>query len=160
MIGWDEIGTVDLDPPFVVQHWLNASSTLAGSEQGARVIASPARYAYLDMKYDESTPIGLSWAGFVDVRTAYEWDPVLQGLSESDTLGVESPLWTETVIEVEDIDLLMFPRLLGHSEIGWSPRGGRSWEEYRDRLAHHGARLGARGVGFYRSPLVDWVPFM
>lgn len=157
MIGWDEIGNADLDSPFVLQYWLNLDNALAGREQGARVIASPALYAYLDMKYDESTPVGARWAGFVDVRRAYEWDPVQRLLPESDVLGVESPLWTETVDEVEDIDLLMFPRLLGHAEIGWSPREGRSWEEYRGRLAHHGPRLQARGVGFYRSPLVDWV---
>lgn len=156
MIGWDEIGAVDLEPPFVLQYWLDLSNTVAGRDQGAKVIASPARNAYLDMKYDESTPIGLSWAGFVDVRKAYEWDPIPQLLSESDVLGVESPLWTETVIDAADIDLLMFPRLLGHAEIGWSPNEGRSWEEYRDRLAHHGARLDGRNVGFYRSPLVDW----
>jgi hexosaminidase len=158
MIGWDEIGTVDLAPPFIVQYWLSSSSAFAASERGARVIASPARYAYLDMKYDESTPIGLSWAGFVDVRTAYEWDPVVTPFAESDMLGVESPLWTETIDEVGDIDLLMFPRLLGHAEIGWSSRDSRSWEEYRNRLAHHGLRLDAHGVGFYRSPLVDWLP--
>jgi hexosaminidase len=156
MIGWDEIGSVDLDPPFVIQYWLNLPNTYAGRDRGARVIASPARYVYLDMKYDELTPVGLSWAGFIDVRTAYEWDPVPQLLSESDVLGVESPLWTETIDEVKEIDLLMFPRLLGHAEIGWSPADGRSWEDYRERLAHHGARLDARGVGFYRSPLVDW----
>jgi hexosaminidase len=157
MIGWDEIGAADLEPPFVLQYWLNVGNTLTGRDQGAKVITSPARTAYLDMKYDESTPVGFSWAGFVDVRTAYEWDPVQELLPESDILGVESALWTETVIEVADIDLLMFPRLLGHAEIGWSPREGRSWEEYRDRLAYHGARLEARGVGFYRSPLVDWL---
>jgi len=157
MIGWDEIGTVALEAPFIVQYWLNLQNAVAGRDRGAHVIASPARNAYLDMKYDASTPVGLSWAGFVDVRTAYEWDPVPQLLSESDVLGVESPLWTETVDTVDDIDLLMFPRLLGHAEIGWSPKGGRTWKEYRSRLAHHGPRLDARGVGFYRSPLVDWV---
>jgi hexosaminidase len=57
---------------------------------------------------------------------------------------------------VADIDFMMFPRLLGYAEIGWSPRDGRDWEDYRGRLAQHGPRLDARGVGFYRSPLVDW----
>ncbi len=108
------------------------------------------------MKYDESTPIGLSWAGFIDVRVGYEWDPALEGLAETDVLGLEAPLWTETVDEPTDIDFMMFPRLLGYAEIGWSSREGRSWEEYRARLAHHGLRLDALGVAFYRSPLIDW----
>jgi len=108
------------------------------------------------MKYDASTPIGMSWAGFIDVRVAYDWDPVLEGLTEADVIGLEAPLWTETVSTAADVDFMMFPRLLGYAEIGWSPRAGRDWEEYRERLAQHGPRLQARGVAFYRSPLIDW----
>jgi hexosaminidase len=156
MVGWGEIGRADLDPPFIAQHWLNLDDALAARDQGAQIIASPARHAYLDMKYDESTPVGLFWAGFTDVRDAYEWDPVLEGMEESDVIGVEAPLWTETVDEVNDIELLMFPRLLGHAELGWSPRDGRSWEEYRNRLANHAFRLDAWGIGFFRSTMVDW----
>ena len=156
MMGWAEIGRANLDPPFLAQHWLLLEDALAARDQGARIIASPARRAYLDMKYDESTPIGLSWAGFIDVRVAYEWDPVLEELVEADVIGLEAPLWTETIDEVADIDFMMFPRLLGYAEIGWSPRDRRNWEEYRARLAQHGPRLDARGVAFFRSPLVDW----
>ena len=54
------------------------------------------------------------------------------------------------------MELLAFPRLSGHAEIAWSPREGRSWEEYAARLARHGARLEALGVGYYRSPEVAW----
>lgn len=157
MIGWDEIGLVDLDSPFLLQYWLSLSNAVAGSDQGAQIIASPASQAYLDMKYDESTPIGLSWAGFTDVRDAYEWDPQL-GFRDADVIGLEGPLWTETVESAADIDFMMFPRLLGYAEIGWSPRDGRNWEEYRERLAEHGPRLEAHEVGFFRSPLVDWAP--
>ncbi|MBW2629860.1 MAG: family 20 glycosylhydrolase, partial [Deltaproteobacteria bacterium] len=89
---------------------------------------------------------------------AYEWDPVPQGFAEADVVGLEGPLWTETIAHAADIDFMMFPRLLGYAELGWSPRDGRSWEEYRERLAQHGPRLDARDVAFYRSPLVDWPP--
>ncbi len=156
MIGWADIGRAVLDPPFLAQHWLLLEDAIAARDQGAQIIASPARWAYLDMKYDESTPIGLSWAGFIDVRVAYEWDPVLEGLIEADVIGLEAPLWTETVDEVTDIDFMMFPRLLGYAELGWSPRDARNWEEYRARLAQHGPRLEAGGVAFFRSPLIDW----
>jgi hexosaminidase len=156
MVGWGEIGRADLRSPFLAQHWLILEDAFAARDDGARIIASPATSAYLDMKYNESTPIGQAWAGFIDVRVAYEWDPVLEGLLEADVIGLEAPLWTETVAMVTDIDFMMFPRLLGYAEIGWSPRDGRDWEDYRGRLAQHGPRLDARGVGFYRSPLVDW----
>ena len=68
-------------------------------------------------------------------------------MGERDILGVEAPLWTETTETRADLDYLVFPRLLGHAEIGWSPAAGRSWRRYRRRLAAHGPRLEALGVG-------------
>ena len=114
--------------------------------------------AYLDMKYDASTPLGLNWAGYVDVKEAYTWDPATQvtGVSESDVLGVEAPLWSETLQTIEDVEFMTFPRLPGYAEIGWSPETGRNWDEYRTRLAAQGPRLAALGVNFYRSPLIPW----
>ncbi len=113
---------------------------------------------YMDMKYDSTTTLGLSWAGLIEVDHAYDWEPmdVLEGTSEDRVLGVEAPLWAETLETLEDIEFMMFPRLPGYSEIGWSPREGRSWHEYRTRLARHGARWNVMGINFYRSPVVDW----
>jgi len=92
------------------------------------------------------------------VRDAYEWDPATQvdGVSERDVLGVEAPLWSETVETRADLDFLVFPRLLGHAEVAWSPPEGRSWPDYRRRLASHGERLGALDVGYHRSPEIRW----
>jgi hexosaminidase len=70
--------------------------------------------------------------------------------------GVESALWSETLEDVDDIEFMAFPRLPGLAEIGWSPRDGRNWDEYRLRLAAQGPRWEAQGVDFYRSPQVPW----
>jgi hexosaminidase len=119
---------------------------------------SPAPKAYLDMKYASETTLGLTWAGTTDVRDGYTWDPATQvsGVGERDVLGVEAPLWSETTETVADQDYLAFPRLLGHAEIAWSPARGRTWREYRWRLAAQGPRLRALQVGFYASPSVPW----
>jgi hexosaminidase len=119
---------------------------------------SPASRAYLDMQYAESSPLGLNWAGYVEVEDAYSWDPagLVEGVDEDHILGVEAPLWSETLRTIDDVETMAFPRLVGIAEIGWSPRAGRSWAEYRGRLASHGPRLEALGVNYYRSPQVDW----
>jgi hexosaminidase len=79
----------------------------------------------------------------------------MDGLEETDILGLEAPLWTETVLTMQDIEYLTFPRLLGVAELAWSPEG-QNWEEYRQRLAKHGKRMEAMRINFYRSPDVDW----
>ncbi len=112
------------------------------------------------MKYDQSTPIGLSWAGLVDLRTAYDWDPVTMAApaAASAVLGVEAPIWSETVATIQDVEFLAFPRLLGIAEVGWSPSEKRDWSAFRERLGAHGPRLTALGVNFHRSPAVPWKP--
>jgi hexosaminidase len=155
-IGWSEIGEAELLPGTIVQQWIGAGYQTA-KRQGAKIILSPANKAYLDMKYDESTPLGLDWAGLVSVKNAYDWEPgsYVEGLHESDILGLEAPLWTETVQTVKDIEYMVFPRLLGIAELAWSPEG-QSWEEYRQRLAAQGPRMEAMGINFFKSPDVEW----
>ncbi len=157
MIGWEEIGQSRLEPTTVAQHWVGGYSPDA-ARQGARLILSPATKVYVDMKYDEATPLGLNWAGYSDVRTSYDWEPatLIPGVAESAILGVEAALWTETITTMDDIEFMVFPRLLGLAEIGWSPAAGRGWKEYRLRLVEHGPRLAGKGVEFYESPEVEW----
>jgi hexosaminidase len=158
MIGWEEISRARLRKTSIAQHWHDPALARRAVEQGAKLVLSPATNAYLDMKYTSDTRLGTTWAGLTTVRDAYAWDPVTQvpGVDERAILGVEAPVWTETPATRADLDYLVFPRLLGHAEIGWSPREGRSWRRYRSRLATHGPRLRALGVAFYESPEVPW----
>ncbi|HET7458413.1 MAG TPA: family 20 glycosylhydrolase [Gemmatimonadaceae bacterium] len=157
MVGWGDIAPAALDPSTIVQHWVVDSARLH-TARGGKVILSPARQTYLDMKYDSTTALGLRWAGLIDVRHAYEWNPLESdgGLPESSILGVEAPLWAETLVKREDYEFLAFPRLPALAEVGWSAASRRDWSEFRRRIAAHGPRLSALGVNFYRSPEIPW----
>ena len=155
-VGWSEIGEADLLPGTIAQLWISAGYQNA-KRQGAKIILSPANKIYLDMKYDASSPLGLDWAGLISVKDAYDWEPgsYMDGLEESHILGIEAPLWSETLLTLKDIEYMAFPRIPGIAELAWSPNG-QNWEEYRQRLATHGKRMEAMGINFYRSPDVDW----
>lgn len=157
MIGWEEIAQINLLNPSIAQHWCSELARNAAG-QGARIIMSPASKTYMDMKYDPSTVLGLSWAGCIGIQDAYSWDPALrlEGVLEEAILGVEAPLWTETIQTIQDIEFMVFPRLLGYAEIGWSPATSRDWQKYRTRLSAHGPRLTRLRVNFYRSTEIDW----
>ncbi len=158
-IGWEEISQGKLQQGTVVQYWSNAEHAKVAVEQGAKMIMSPAKRTYLDMSYDSTTTLGLHWAAYIEVDSAYMWDPatIAKGITQDNILGVESPLWTETIVTMEDIEFMVFPRLLGHAEIGWSPAAARNWDEYKVRLGKHGRRLTAKEINFYKSKLVPWV---
>ena len=159
MLGWGEIARARIRRSTLVQHWHDPELARRAVAQGARLVLSPATKTYLDMKYTRASPLGLTWAGTTSVRDAYDWDPatLVDGVSERDVIGVEAPLWTETISARAGLDELAFPRLLGVAEIGWSPAEGRSWRDYRMRLAAQGSRLGELGVAFHRTPEVPWL---
>ena len=162
VIGWDEIAEVDLVPGSVVQVWRpldpSASPVPHAVAAGAELVLSPADRIYLDMKRDSTTTLGLNWAGYNGIRDAYDWDPahLLPGVPETSILGVEAPLWSETLATFSDVTLMALPRLVGVAEIGWSPQASRQWDAYRHRLAHHAARWTALGLTYDRAPEVPW----
>jgi len=158
MIGWEEAAQSNLDSGTVIQHWANPEHAKVAVKKGAKIIMSPARNIYLDMQYDSTSRIGLHWAAYVEVDSAYNWklSTKTDGIPQGSILGVEAPLWTETVVNMDDIEYLVFPRLPGVAEIGWSKESERNWEEYKVRLGKHAFRMKALGIDFYRSKQVPW----
>ncbi|MBC7898102.1 MAG: beta-N-acetylhexosaminidase [Cytophagaceae bacterium] len=157
MIGWGEVATANIASSTIVQHWRGDSAHVHVA-RGGKVILSPGPRMYLDMKYDSSTVLGLRWAGLIDVRQAYDWEPATlrPGVPESAILGLEAPLWSETIETMRDFEFMAFPRLAAVAELAWSAPAVRGWEQFRWRLGAHGPRLQALGVNFYRSPQVPW----
>jgi hexosaminidase len=158
IIGWDDISIGTLQPNTFAQYWANAENAKNAVGQGAKLIMSPAKKAYLDMQYDKNTKLGLHWAAYIEVDSAYSWDPatLVPGISRENILGIESPLWAETITNLNEIDYMVFPRLPGYAEIGWTEPSQRNWEEYKLRLAEHGERFKAMGIDYYPSTKVPW----
>ncbi len=158
VIGWDEIAHATPVDGATVQFWDNVKNATMGMEKGAKVLISPASKAYLDMKYDSTTTLGLNWAGYIEVDHGYSWNPVelVPGLTKDKILGIEAPLWSETVTNIDEVEFMVFPRLPGYAEIGWTKPESRNWDEYKTRLARHGKRFKTMEIDFYQSPLVPW----
>ena len=158
IIGWDEIANAKLIDDVTVQFWADVENTTMGVEKGAQVLMSPAARAYLDMQYDSTTHLGLHWAGYIEVDHGYDWDPatLVEGITKENILGIEAPLWSETVTNIDEVEYMTFPRLPGYAEIGWTAPAERNWDEYKTRLAKHGKRFEALGIDYYKSALVPW----
>jgi hexosaminidase len=160
-IGWQEIASASLADGAVVQYWdvRNGPDLVRRAVgSGAGVVLSPADRVYLDMKYGPDTPLGLEWAGHVDVRDAYDWDParLIDGVGEGDVFGVEAALWTETVTDLSDLEYMVLPRLPAVAEVAWSSAASHDWDDFRRRLAAEAQRWEAIGANWYRSPQVPW----
>ena len=114
--------------------------------------------AYVDMKYSSKTPIGLTWAGQGDLDHYYNWNPVtvIPNSKESDLLGVEGPMWSETIRGGDQNEFMMFPRAMSHAEIGWTAQADRNVTEFLKRMEPMGARLLAQDRNFYDGNKVEW----
>jgi hexosaminidase len=158
VVGWDEIANASLVENSAVQFWDNVKNTTMALEQGAKVVISPAKKAYLDMQYDSTSTYGLHWAGYIEVDTGYNWEPLEQvpGIKKDQIVGIEAALWTETVSNMDEVEYLVFPRLPGYAEIGWAAPNTRSWDEYKTRLAKQGKRFDALGIDYFPSTRVPW----
>jgi hexosaminidase len=163
LAGWEEIASAPLGTGSVVQYWNTMNErghdlARAAVAQGAQLIMSPADRVYLDMKYDASTPLGQEWAGHVEVRDAYDWDPatLVDAVGEDAILGVEAPVWTETLRTMHDVETMLFPRLCAVAEVAWTPQAARDWDDFRARVAKQAPRWETAGVAYTRSPQIDW----
>ncbi|MET2011965.1 family 20 glycosylhydrolase [Microbacterium chocolatum] len=168
-VAWHEAGAAsDLHPDTVGQYW-GFVRPRDGADDLARafaprggVILSPADAVYLDMKPRDDAALGLTWAdGATSLARAYAWEPadVVPGLNEADVLGVEAPLWTETVRTLADIDALAFPRLAAAAEAAWSPATGvhpdRTWDSFRARVRALRPLWDAAGIAYDAATLDD-----
>lgn len=162
-VAWHEAGSATDLAPGTIGHYWGFLTPADGSDDTARrfvagggqLILSPADAIYLDMKFSADSALGLTWAnGPTSARRAYEWDPaaVIDGIGDGEILGIEAPLWTETVRDLADIDALAFPRIAAAAEAAWSaPLGStpeRTWESFRTRVTALEPLWAQRGIGF------------
>ena len=177
VMGWADIagpGT-NLTGPSVAEYWNPASGSHGGTvtateavQKGMQIVMAPANHAYLDQRYRKSVPapLGQTWAckSGCDVDQFYNWDPgsYVTGVTDANVIGVEGAMWGETVVNMSDVDYMVFPRLAALAEIGWSPNAARTslrspaYTDFIGRLAAQGTRLMAAGINFYPSPEVPW----
>ncbi|MCL6259438.1 beta-N-acetylhexosaminidase [Aquiflexum sp. TKW24L] len=157
-LGWDEVAHAKLENGTVAQYWAKAENAVLAINQGNQVLISPATKTYLDMQYDSTTQLGLHWAAYIELDDAYNWDPTEMdaAIKRENILGVESPLWSETITNREEIEFMMFPRLAAIAEVAWTKKELRNWESFSERLKKHTARWDAMGLNYYKSPRLVW----
>jgi len=180
LMGWADIAGPGTRVPrgSVAEYWQPASGSASGTitareavGKGMKLVMAPANHAYLDQKYlggargDVPPGLGQTWACPVgcDLAAAYNWNPgaLVTGVTDRSVIGVEGAVWSETLVNMANVDYMTFPRLMALAEVGWSPPasrapGGRAYGDFLHRMAAQGARLMAAGANFYPSAQVRW----
>ncbi|BCW57569.1 beta-N-acetylhexosaminidase [Arthrobacter sp. StoSoilB20] len=159
-MGWNEYAAGELPQGSVIQYWFGDLTPVVKQAEtgGSPVIMSPAANTYLDQKYSPESPVGLEWVegGPFTWAEYYNWDPAQGGLTDQHILGIEGPLWTETVRNNAQAQWLLYPRAVSLAEVAWSGQEVRNAGDFRRRLGALGERLAYQGVAFEAAPDVEW----
>jgi hexosaminidase len=85
---------------------------------------------------------------------------VIDGVTDADILGIEAPMWAETIRTLDDIDQMAFPRIAAAAEVAWSPRPSdsdlRTWDSFRARVGALGPLWSSLGFRFFPSAEIPW----
>lgn len=143
IIGWDEILEGGLTPGATVMCWRGESGGIKASAAGHHVIMTPGNPLYLDMYQDAPPFCPEAQGGYYPLEKVYSYDPVGSISSESAHLvdGVQGNLWTERVITPEHAEYMIWPRLLAVSEIGWSQKDNKDYDNFHTRALREVSRL-------------------
>ncbi|MDF2806272.1 MAG: hypothetical protein K0S43_1218 [Cellulosimicrobium sp.] len=161
-VAWQEAAKAPLRPGTIVQYWdthpMDLTYLVDAAKAGARIILSPANRVYLDMKYTADFGLGQEWAGLVEVRDSYDWEPeeVVPGLPVDTIEGVEAAVWTERIPTRDALFTMLLPRLSAVAEVGWSAPERKDWDDYRRRVAREAHAWRRAGIAFHESAQVDW----
>jgi len=136
LIGWDEILEGGLAPNAVVMSWRGEAGGIEAAKQNHQVIMTPTTYVYLDYSQSEnedSVVIG----GNLPVEKVYSYDPVPKELNEEQAkyiMGAQANVWSEYMNNPRKVEYMIFPRLSAVSEVLWSPKEKKHWDDFEKRL--------------------------
>jgi hexosaminidase len=137
LIGWDEILEGGLAPNAVVMSWRGEKGGIEAARQKHNVIMTPGNPVYFDhsqIRNDDSLTIG----GFNPLDAVYNYEPVPKELTAEEgkyVLGSQANVWTEYMGSPAKIEYMIFPRMSALSEVLWSPKEARNWEDFQKRMA-------------------------
>jgi hexosaminidase len=154
IIGWDEILEGGLAPNATVMSWRGEEGGIAAAHQKHNVIMTPGSYVYFDhsqVKNTDSVNIG----GYLPLEKVYSYEPVPKELSEAESkyiIGAQGNVWTEYMGNTSKVEYMIFPRMSALSEVLWSPKDSRNWDEFSNELPDIHKRYELWGTNYCKTP--------
>ena len=136
IIGWDEILEGGVAPNATVMSWRGEQGGIDAAKQHHTVIMTPTTYVYFDYsqtKHEDSLTIG----GYLPVETIYKYEPLPSQLSADEqkyVIGAQANVWSEYMSNPSKVEYMIFPRLTALSEVLWSTKDSRNWNDFKNRL--------------------------
>lgn len=149
IIGWNEILEGGLAPNASVMSWQGIKGGVEAAKSGHDVVMTPTSFCYLDYYQSDHPDEPLAIGGLLPLEKIYSYEPIPEELTAAEAkhiLGAQGNLWTEYIPTVKKLEYMAFPRLSALSEVVWSPKEARNFENFIPRITVHIKRLEAMGL--------------
>ncbi|MEC5165605.1 hexosaminidase [Flavobacterium sp. PL11] len=156
--GWNEIiKGGELSPKTEIFAWQGISYGIESVKKGHNTVMIPGQYTYFDMA-QSATERGHRWAAIIDTKRVYSFEPIpeneLTVQQQKLIKGVQGALWSEYLdLPARFMEYQSYPRISALSEIAWSNKQPKNWEDFYSRLTNsHLGRLANMGIAFRDFP--------
>jgi hexosaminidase len=150
MIGWDEILEGGLAPSAAVMSWRGMKGGIEAAKAGHQVVMSPTTHAYLDYMQGDAAIEPPVYAT-LRLKTAYQFEPVPEGVDTKFIKGGQANIWTEQIYNTRHLQYMTWPRGFAIAEALWSPKEKRNWNDFVKRTEAHFQRLAMANVKYAPS---------
>ncbi len=150
LLGWDEILEGGISPEATVMSWRGVKGGIEAAQLGHEVVMTPTTFAYLDYNQGDATIDPPIYAG-LRTKKSYSFEPVPDGVDAKYILGGQGNLWTEQVPTLRYAEYMIYPRAWALSEVYWSPKSVKNWEDFTKRMETHFERADAAGINYSRA---------
>lgn len=113
---------------------------------------SPTSHMYFDFYQSQnkvSEPLAIG--GFLPLEKVYAYEPVPDVLTAEEAihiLGAQANLWTEYIPSTKQVEYMLLPRILALSEVVWTPKEKKDFEDFEKRVIVDYERLKKQGINF------------
>jgi len=150
MIGWDEILQGGLAPGAAVMSWRGMKGGIEAAKMGHEVVMTPTDFVYIDYMQGDAAIEPPVYAT-LRLKKSYQFEPVPDGINPSLIKGGQANLWTEQVYNMRHAQYMTWPRSFAVSEVLWSPKKERNWNDFVIRVEKHFERFDASQTNYAPS---------
>lgn len=155
-MGWDEVTYGNPKEEMVILGWQGDGGVAVrdARKSGRKFIMTPALKLYLIRYQGPQWFEPVTYFGNNTLEDAYsyeavqpDWTPELK----DQLLGIQGSIWTEFCRNNEDVEYLLFPRLIGVADAAWRPEGSGDFAAFAAALDNYLPLLDENGVTYAKS---------
>ena len=162
MIGWDEILEGGLAPSATVMSWRGEEGGIASANMGHDVIMTPGAWLYVDKYQGDANLQTVTIGGLLTLKKVYNYEPIPEMIAEDKRhhiLGAQANMWNEYNYTEQEMELDMYPRAIALSELTWSAKEKKSYQDFERRIDNQRVRLDMHGIDYYIPMPEDKGPY-